>query len=136
MNSVYSWTISGLDLVFAMECGAVHPGSRGPLRKLGQKLKRGSQIEPYRLFHSFNGLLFTILIHFRSNKARRKPFGGPFLVLVSNFFKKFSVESNSSCIRVHGCLSKHNTSAANFHLGGRKSDKTEFYVVVRSAFYV
>ena len=65
----------------------VHPGSRGPLRKLGQKLKRGSQIEPYRLSHSFNGLLFTILIHFRSNKARRKQFGGPFLVLVSNFLK-------------------------------------------------
>ena len=65
----------------------VHPGSRGPLRKLGQKLKRGSQIEPYRLFHSFNGLPFTILIHFRSDKARRKPFGGPFLVLVSNFLK-------------------------------------------------
>ena len=64
-----------------------HPGSRGPLRKLGQKLKRGSQIEPYRLFHSFNGLPFTILIHFRSDKARRKPFGGPFLVLVSNFLK-------------------------------------------------
>ena len=65
----------------------LHPGSRGPLRKLGQKLKRGSQIEPYRLSHSFNGLLFTILIHFRSNKARRKQFGGPFLVLVSNFLK-------------------------------------------------
>ena len=64
-----------------------HPGARGPLRKLGQKLKRGSQIEPYRLFHSFNGLPFTILIHFRSDKARRKPFGGPFLVLVSNFLK-------------------------------------------------
>ena len=66
---------------------SVHPGARGPLRKLGQKLKRGSQIEPYRLSHSFNGLLFTILIHFRSNKARRKQFGGPFLVLVSNFLK-------------------------------------------------
>ena len=65
----------------------LHPGSRGPLRKLGQKLKRGSQIEPYRLFHSFNGLPFTILIHFRSDKARRKPFGGPFLVLVSIFLK-------------------------------------------------
>ena len=63
----------------------LHPGARGPLTKLGQQLKRGSQIEPYRLSHSFNGLLFTILIHFRSSKARRKQFGGPFLVLVSNF---------------------------------------------------
>ena len=25
----------------------MHPGARGPLKKLGQKLKRGSQIEPY-----------------------------------------------------------------------------------------
>lgn len=63
----------------------IHPGARGPLRKLGQKPKVGSQIEPHRLFQSFNGLLFTILIHFRSNKARRKQFGGPSLVLVSNF---------------------------------------------------
>ena len=71
-----------------LEWASVHPGARGPLRKLGQKLKRGSQIEPYRLSHSFNGLLFTILIHFRSNKAHRKQFGGPFLVLVYNFLKK------------------------------------------------
>ena len=96
-----------------------HPGSRGPLRKLGQKLKRGSQIEPYRLFHSFNGLPFTILIHFRSDKARRKPFGGPFLVLVSNFFKNFSVESNSSCIRVHPASAKiwHNNILVSWQPG-------------------
>ena len=73
--------------IFAKVSVRVHPGAKGPLRKVGQKLKRGSQIEPYRLSHSFNGLLFTILIHFRSNKARRKQFGCPFLVLVSNFLK-------------------------------------------------
>ena len=86
--------------------GPAHPDARGPLRKLGQKLKRGSQIEPYRLSHSFNGLLFTILIHFRSNKANRKQFGGPFLVLVSNFFKKIvlnPIALASGCTAVHWC---------------------------------
>ena len=67
---------TGFDLSPVSE--AVHPGARGTPRKLGQKLKRGSQFEPSRLSHSFNGLLFTILIHSRSNKARGSNLGAPF----------------------------------------------------------
>ena len=63
----------------------VHPDARGPVKKLGQQLKRGRQIEPYRLCYSFNGLLLIILIHLRSNKACRTRFGSPFLVFVSHF---------------------------------------------------
>ena len=65
--------------------GTGHPDARGTLKKLGQKLKRGPQIEPYRLCYSFNGLLLITLIHLRSNKACRKRFGSPFLVYVSYF---------------------------------------------------
>ena len=32
----------------------MHPDARGSVKKKGQKLKRGSQIEPYRLCCSFN----------------------------------------------------------------------------------
>ena len=63
----------------------VHPNASGPLKKLGQILRRGAQIEPYRFCYSFNGLLLTTVIHLRSNKACRKQFGGPFLIFVSIF---------------------------------------------------
>ena len=65
----------------------LHPGTRGPLKKLGQKHKRGSQIEPYRLCYSWNGSLLMSEMHFRSNRPCRKRFRGPFLVYVSNFIK-------------------------------------------------
>ena len=65
----------------------MHPDARDTLPKLGQKLKRGSQIEPFRLSYYFNGLLLIILIHLRSNKDCRKRFGGLFLVYLSNFLK-------------------------------------------------
>ena len=45
---------------------SLHPAARGALKKLGQKLKRGPQIEPCRLCYSWNGSLLLTEIHFRS----------------------------------------------------------------------
>ena len=52
--------------------------ARGALKKLGQKLKRGPQIEPYRHSYSINGLLFIIIIRFRSKKRIGSNLGAPF----------------------------------------------------------
>ena len=79
----------------------LHPGTRGPLKKLGQKHKRGSQIEPYRLCYSWNGSLLMSEMHFRSNKPCRKWFGGPFLVHVSNFIKFLLLKPTATA---SGCI--------------------------------
>ena len=77
--------------------GQGHPDA---LKKLGQKLKRGPQIEPHRLCYFWNRSLLMTEIHLKSNKRCRKWFGRALFSLCVQFFKVFSVETNNYCIRV------------------------------------
>ena len=79
--------------------GQGHPDA---LKKLGQKQKRGPQIEPHRLCYFWNRSLLMTEIHLKSNKRCRKWFGRALFSLCVQFFKVFSVETNSYCIRVRG----------------------------------
>ena len=64
--------------------GQGHPDA---LKKLGQKQKRGPQIEPHRLCYFWNRSLLMTEIHLKSTNVVGSDLGGPFLVYVSNFLK-------------------------------------------------